>query len=349
MKTVCITGAQGFIGSYLCKDLLDAGYHVIGIDNYSKYGKIARPHDNHPNFTFYEEDVVGIEKRDLLRFQNVDAIIAIAAKIGGISYFHKYAYDLLAENERIMASTFDLAISLKKLCSLKRIVVLSSSMVYENATNYPTEESEIKVIPPPDSTYGFQKLACEYFCKGAFEQYGLEYTILRPFNCVGVGEEEALGEEAVMSGGVKLMMSHVLPDIINKIMQNQYPLRIFGDGNQIRCYTNGKDIARGIRLAMESPKAINEDFNISIERATSVLELAKIAWKILKPSYLFWHEEDAPFQYDVQKRIPSIQKAKNVLEFEAKIPLEESILEVIEYVKQQQTRNLDDTSEYSRK
>ena len=84
MKTVLITGSQGFIGSYLCDELLRNGYQVIGIDNYSKYGKIARPHDNHENFCFYEEDVIGLEKRDVERFSQVDYIIAGAAMIGGI-------------------------------------------------------------------------------------------------------------------------------------------------------------------------------------------------------------------------------------------------------------------------
>ena len=119
--------------------------------------------------------------------------------IGGISYFHKYAYDLLANNERILASTFDLAIKLYQEHNLERIITLSSSMVFENTEVYPTPETEVAVCPPPMSTYGFQKLSCEYFCKGAFEQYGLPYTIIRPFNCVGAGEDEAAGDHEVKS------------------------------------------------------------------------------------------------------------------------------------------------------
>ena len=129
--------------------------------------------------------------------------------IGGITYFHKYAYDLLAENERIAAATFDAAIKAFQEDHLKKILVLSSSMVFESTTLYPSTEDSLKTIPSPLSTYGFQKLATEYYAKGAFEQYNLPYTIVRPFNCIGVGEARALSDEDIYSGNIKLAMSHV--------------------------------------------------------------------------------------------------------------------------------------------
>ena len=198
--------------------------------------------------------------------------------IGGISYFHEFAYDLLAENERILAATFDAAIDARRNGRLERIVVISSSMVYESATVFPTPEGAQLTSPPPLSTYGFQKLASEYFAKGAWEQYQLPYTILRPFNCVGIGERRALRDTDVMSGNVKLALSHVVPDLALKALQGQDPLHILGEGNQVRHYTYGGDLARGIRLAMESPKAVNEDFNLSTATSTTVLELAEAIW-----------------------------------------------------------------------
>jgi len=339
MKKVLITGSQGFIGSYLCAEFLDKGYQVVGIDNFSKYGPITRPHDSHPNFEFIEMDAINLDPRRNWRhpsLTDVDYIIAAAAMIGGITYFHKYAYDLLATNERILASTFDLAIELNKNHNLRRIIVLSSSMVFENTDVYPTPESEIKTCAPPLSTYGFQKLAVEYFCKGAYEQYGLPYTIIRPFNCVGVGEEDAIGEHEVKSGNIKLMMSHVLPDIINKILKGQDPLHILGTGEQVRCYTNGRDIARGIRMCLESDKAENEDFNISTPVATSVLELGKIVWNALNPGKEFRTVSDPAYEYDVQKRIPDVSKAEELLGFKAKGTLEESVHEVIDYMRKKQ-------------
>jgi UDP-glucose 4-epimerase len=340
MKTVLITGSQGFIGSYLCSDFLKAGYRVLGIDNYSKYGKVSRPHDDHESFVFFEMDILDIELDNLPDvFLEIDYIVAVAAMIGGITYFHKYAYDLLANNERILASTFDLAIKLHKEQFLERIVVLSSSMVFERTEVYPTPEAEVENCPPPMSTYGFQKLSCEYFCKGAYEQYKLPYTIIRPFNCVGIGEEDSITEHQVTSGNIKMMMSHVLPDIINKISKGQDPLHILGDGDQIRCYTNGLDIARGIRLAMESSNAINEDFNISTPIGTSVLELAKIVWSKLNPDKEFSFVSDEPYKYDVQKRIPDVSKATNLFTFEAKISLEDSIDEVINWLRTKGNNN----------
>ena len=290
---VLVTGSQGFIGSYLCSELLSSGYEVVGVDNYSKYGALVRPHDASPNFTLIKTE------NDILRWdpknrqphpdiKDVDFIVAGAAMIGGISYFHKYAYDLLATNERILANTFDLAIRLRQEYDLKRIIVLSSSMVFENTDTYPTPESDIYKSPPPSSTYGFQKLASEFFAKGAWEQYRLPYSIVRPFNCVGVGEEKALGEHEVTSGNIKLMMSLVLPDLINKVLMGQDPLHILGEGNQVRCYTNGKDIARGIKTVMESDRAINQDFNISTAEGTTVLELAKIVWEKINVMHLIF-------------------------------------------------------------
>jgi UDP-glucose 4-epimerase len=333
MKKILLTGSQGFIGSYICNELLNNGYKVVGIDNYQKYGKIGRPHDNHPNFKLYVMDVLSSDFLKIVDEEQPNMIIAGAAMIGGISYFHKFAYDLLATNERILAQTFDAAIKGHKEGYLERIIVLSSSMVFEETTVYPTPEEEVKKCPPPSSTYGFQKLASEYFAKGAWEQYGLPYSIVRPFNCVGVGEEESITEHEITSGNIKLMLSHVMPDLINKTLKGQNPLHILGEGNQVRCYTNGKDLARGIRMVMESDKAINEDFNISTPVATSVLELAELIWGTINPEEEFKYICDTPYEYDVQKRIPDVTKAKEILGFTAEISLEESINEVINYLK----------------
>jgi nucleoside-diphosphate-sugar epimerase len=333
MKKVVITGSQGFIGSYICAEFLSNGYKVIGFDNYQKYGRVHRAHDDHPNFKLYELNILDSEFLQIIDQEQPNFIIAGAAMIGGISYFHKFAYDLLATNERILAQTFDAAISGYKKGWLERIIVLSSSMVFEETSIYPTPEEEIKKCPPPSSTYGFQKLASEYFAKGAWEQYGLPYSIVRPFNCVGVGEEKSISEHEITSGNIKLMLSHVLPDLANKILKGQDPLHILGEGNQVRCYTNGKDLSRGIRMVTESEKAINEDFNISTPQATSVLELAQIIWNTIHPGKEFNYVCDDPFEYDVQKRIPDTTKAKELLGFEAIVSLEESVKEVIGYLK----------------
>ncbi len=331
---ILVTGSAGFICGYLVEDLLNQGHEVYGIDNFSKYGKLQKSYDKHPRYHFVEGDAknVGLLKE---LATDCDAVVAAAAMIGGISYFHEFAYDLLAENERITASTFDAAIWAYKNRSLKKINVLSSSMVYESATEFPTREGAQRTSPPPLSTYGFQKLACEYFAQGAYEQFGLPYTIIRPFNCVGTGEKRALCDKEILSGNVQLAMSHVVPDLIQKILKGQDPLHILGSGNQVRHYTYAGDLARGIRMCIESPKAINEDFNISTPVSTSVLELAEIIWKHLKPNEPFRYVSDEPFKYDVQKRVPDVSKAKKILGFEAKTDLNTILDEVVPWIQKQ--------------
>lgn len=331
---ILVTGSAGFICGYVVEELLNYGHEVVGIDNFSKYGKIKKSYDNHPNYHFVEGDAkdVGLMKK---LAEDCDQILACAAMIGGIAYFHEMAYDLLAENERIMASTFDAAIHAFKNGKLKKINVLSSSMVYECATNYPSKEGDEKIIPPPLSTYGFQKLACEYYCKGAFEQYGLPYTIIRPFNCVGTGEKRALCDKEILSGNVKLAMSHVVPDLVQKVLKGQDPLHILGSGNQIRHYTYAGDLARGIRLCIESENAVNEDFNLSTPVSTTVLELAQTIWKRLNPDKEFRYISDEPFKYDVQKRVPSVEKAEKLLGFKAETKLDEILDEVVPWIAEQ--------------
>ena len=330
---VLVTGAAGFISGYLVQELLDHGHEVVGIDNFSKYGPVAKSYDDHPAYQFVEGDAKDSVVLSELA-SDVDQVVAGAAMIGGISYFHEFAYDLLAENERILAATFDASIAAHRSGRLSRIVVLSSSMVYESATEFPTPEGAQLTSPPPISTYGFQKLASEYFAKGAHEQFGLPYTILRPFNCVGIGEKRAVRDTDVMSGNIKLALSHVVPDLVNKVLHGQDPLHILGDGSQVRHYTYGGDLARGIRMAMESGAAVNEDFNLSTAQSTTVLELAELIWhKIHGPDREFRHVSDPPFEHDVQLRVPAVEKARRVLGFEAITGLDQMLDEVIPWIR----------------
>lgn len=331
---ILVTGAAGFIAGYLIEELLGHGHSVVGIDNFSKYGRVEKSYDTHPAYTFVEGDV-----KDTALMKEIigdcDQAVAGAAMIGGISYFHEFAYDLLAENERITASTFDAAIWAFRNRRLKKINVMSSSMVFESAEVFPTPEGEQLKCPPPLSTYGFQKLACEYFARGAHEQYKLPYTIIRPFNCVGTGEKRALCDTEILSGNVKLAMSHVVPDLVQKILKGQDPLHILGDGSQIRHYTYGGDLAEGIRLCIESPASVNEDFNLSTSVSTTVVELAEVIWKKINADRPFRYVSDKPFTYDVQKRVPEVGKAKLVLGYEAKTSLSDALDEIIPWIKNQ--------------
>lgn len=328
---ILFTGSSGFIAGYAVDELLRAGHTVVGIDNHSKYGPIQKSYSNHPNYHLTHGDAKDTELMKRL-IADCDVVVAAAAMIGGISYFHEFAYDLLAENERITASTFDAAIWAHTHKKLKKILVLSSSMVFESTNVFPTPEGAQLSSPPPLSTYGFQKLATEYYAKGAWEQYQLPYTIVRPFNCVGTGEGRALTDKEIYSGNIKLAMSHVVPDLIQKIVKGQNPLHILGSGQQVRHYTYGGDLAKGLRICIESDAALNDDFNLSTSQSTTVLELAKLIWNKIKPQEPFRYVCDPSFEYDVQKRVPDTSKAKKILNYEATTSLSKTLDEVIPWV-----------------
>jgi UDP-glucose 4-epimerase len=334
MQKVLISGSAGFIGGYLAEEFLARGYAVVGLDNFSKYGKVAKSYDGHPNYSLVEGDArdVGLMTRLL---SGCDHFVAGAAMIGGISYFHAYAYDLLATNERIIAASCDAAIAAHKSGGLKKVTYVSSSMVFESTDSWPSYEGQEREVPPPLSSYGFQKLAVEYFARAAYDQYRLPYTIVRPFNCVGVGESRALGDCEILSGNVQLAMSHVVPDLVQKVLKGQDPLHLLGDGSQVRHYTYGGDLARGIADALEHPQALNEDFNLSTAESTTVLELAELIWKKIKgPGVPLRVVHDDPFTHDVQRRVPSTEKAKRVLGFEATTSLPAMLDEVIPWIRQ---------------
>jgi nucleoside-diphosphate-sugar epimerase len=331
---VLVTGSSGFIGGYVVAELLRRGHEVVGLDNFSKYGRVAKSHDDHPNYRLVEGDARDVDLLVKL-LDGAQHFVAGAALIGGISYFHTYPYDLLATNERIIASTCDAAIEAFERSELGKVTYISSSMVFESTSVWPSAEGDELRVPPPLSSYGFQKLAVEYFARAAFDQYELPYTIVRPFNCVGIGESRALGDVEISSGNVTLAMSHVVPDLVQKTLKGQDPLHILGDGGQVRHYTYAGDLATGIVTAMEHPAARNNDFNLSSKESTTVLALAETIWrKINGPDVPFRYVTDEPFQYDVKRRIPSVAKARDVLGFEATTSLEAMLDEVIPWVEQ---------------
>jgi UDP-glucose 4-epimerase len=334
MEKVLVTGSAGFIGGYVVGELLDRGYGVVGLDNFSKYGRVRKSYDDHPAHRLVEGDARDVDLMTGL-LADCDHFLASAAMIGGISYFHTYSYDLLATNERIIAASCDAAIKAHREGRLRKVTYLSSSMVFESASSWPSHEGQEREIPPPLSSYGFQKLAVEYFARAAWDQHQLPFTIVRPFNCVGIGERRALGDEDILSGNVKLAMSHVVPDLVQKVVKGQDPLHILGSGAQVRHYTYGGDLARGIVTAMEHPDAAGEDFNLSTSKGTTVMELAEVIWRKIKgPGAPLRVIHDEPFAHDVQRRVPATGKARRLLDFEATTSLDDMLDEVIPWIVQ---------------
>jgi nucleoside-diphosphate-sugar epimerase len=331
MSKVLVTGSQGFIASYIIPELLSKGYDVVGLDNEVKYGPIKRLFDDHPNYHYIKGDAKDAQLVTAL-LNDCDHFIAGAALIGGITFFNSWPATLLCENERILASSFEAANHAHKHSKLKKITVLSSSMIYERATTFPSKEGDEEKIAPPITCYGFQKLAVHYFAKGFLSEHGLPYSIGCPFNCVGTGElKSEKFDKEIMSGNVKLAMSHVIPDLINKVYKGQYPVHILGSGSQRRHFTYGADLARGIVTLMEDETHLNRSFNLSTPHGHSVNEVLQMIWDRLGNGKELQVINDPGYDFDVENRVPDVTDAKELLDFEATMTLDKILDEIIPF------------------
>src|SRR3990167_6063807 len=310
-----VTGGAGFIGSEIARQLLSSGHFVRVADNLSK--KDTSPD---PKTEFLNVDLTKPEESRKV-FKDIDICINAAAKIGGIGYFHKYPATILSENNKIYSTTFEAAHKAK----IKRMVYISSSMVFESATNFPTREEDLNKIPPPVSAYGFSKLSGEWYCHSFWDQYRLPFSICRPFNAYGINEfpEREIG------------YAHVIPDLVRKILNGQYPLELLGDGNQTRCFTHVSDVAGGITTVALNPKAKNQDFNIGQDSEIKMIDLAKKIWEIMEVKKPFKAKFIPGFKYDIKRRVPAVSKAKRLLGWEPKVKLKEVLKEVINWLKEQ--------------
>lgn len=313
LEKVLVTGGCGFIGSEVVKQLISMGYPVRVVDNLSKPESSVKS-----GYEFIQTDLTDQKAAEEV-FSGIDICVNLAAKIGGIGYFHKYPATIISENNRIYSATFKAAVK----SHIKRMVYISSSMVYESTDQFPSREDDISKIPPPVTPYGFSKLTGEWYCRAFAEEFGLKYTICRPFNAYGINE--APGEE--------VGYAHVIPDLTKKILNGQYPLELLGDGRQTRCFTHVSDVAAGIIAAMTSEKAINESFNISHSRETEVRKLAEMLWALCGKKETFKVVSVGGFKHDIRRRIPDTAKAKELLGWEAKINLEEGLAEVVEWLR----------------
>lgn len=310
-----VTGGAGFIGSEIVRLLLDRGYFVRVADNLSKKDATV---DTRAQFS--KVDLTDRPKAQEV-FKNIDICINAAAKIGGIGYFHKYPATIFSENNKIYSATFEAAVKNK----IKRLVYISSSMVFESAVRFPSKEDDVNRIPPPLTAYGFSKLTGEWYCHAFHDQYQLTYTICRPFNAYGTGEfpKREIG------------VAHVIPDLVRKVMHGQYPLQLLGDGNQTRCFTHVRDIADGIITAALSKNGQNQDFNIGSDSEIKMIDLAKKIWRLMGVKKPFKVKFTKPFKYDIKRRVPDVQKAKEMLNWKPRVKFEDGLKEVITWLKDQ--------------
>jgi nucleoside-diphosphate-sugar epimerase len=249
-------------------------------------------------------------------------LIHLAAIVGGIGNFHKLPHSLLETNTALYNGVFAAALAER----VTRRVYVSSSMVFERATEFPTAEEHLDEAPTPRSAYGFSKLAGEVYCRALGEEHGLPWTICRPFNAYGPGEMPH-DEPGI---------AHAVPDLIDKVLSGQRPLEIFGSGEQTRTLTHVDDIADGIVTAMAHPAGENEDFNISAEREMTIAQIARLIWDACgEPPEDFELKSVPSFEVDVQRRWPSVEKARRLLGWSARIEVPEGIAQTVEWLREQ--------------
>ena len=316
MTRVLVTGGAGTIGAAVVRRLLrDPDYEVRVSD------QRAAPVWMREGCEIHTGDLRDVEQARRAT-AGCSHVIHLAAIVGGIANFHKLPHTLTEVNNALYNGVVRAALDHE----VQRFVYVSSSMVFERATEYPTTEAHILDTPIPQSAYGFSKLTGEVYVKAAHAEHGLPYTICRPFNAYGPGEmpEDEVG------------IAHMVPDVTKKCLALPAgaPLPIFGDGTQTRTITHIDDIADGIVAAMSSPAGLNEDFNISAAEEMTVAEIARVIWNACgRDDAQFALDPQPTFDVDVVRRWPSVEKARTMLGWEAQISVEEGVAATVAWLR----------------
>ena len=316
MNRVLVTGGAGTIGAAVVRRLLRDPRYEVRVSDQREAPRWMRE-----GCEVHQGDLRVLDEARKAT-QGCSHVIHLAAIVGGIGNFHKLPHTLTEVNNALYNSVVRAALD----HAVERFVYVSSSMVFERAEEFPTPEAYLPRCPGPESAYGFSKLTGEVYCRAAHDEHGLPYTIVRPFNAYGPGEEPE------PEPGI----AHVVPDLIRKTLELSAgaPLPIFGDGTQTRTLTYVDDIADGIVTAMSSPAGLNEDFNISASDELTVAEIARVIWEACgRDPEAFALEHEPTYPVDVRRRWPDVSKAKKVLGWTAQIPVREGVDRTVEWVR----------------
>jgi nucleoside-diphosphate-sugar epimerase len=244
-------------------------------------------------------------------------VIHLAAIVGGIANFHKLPHTLTEVNNALYNAVVRAALD----HDVERFTYVSSSMVFERATEYPTTEEHILDTPIPRSAYGFSKLTGEVYVRAAHDEHGLPYTICRPFNAYGPGEmpEDEPG------------IAHMVPDLIRKCLRSRR--RAAADLRRRHADADAHAHRRHRRRDRHRDglaAGLNEDFNISAPTSARWPSSRAIIWEACGRDPASFALEHLPsFEVDVVRRWPSVEKARRLLGWEARIDVHDGIAQTV--------------------
>jgi UDP-glucose 4-epimerase len=303
-KTVFITGGAGFIGSTLIGRIIDDN-RVVVYDNLSRNSLKDRPFKNHPNLTVIQGDI--LDYPSLEKAMRAPDIVVHCAAIAGIDTVIKSPVNTMRVNMIGSANVLEAA---SKLPHCERVLCFSTSEVF-GQYGFRSRETDTTVMGTAGEarwTYAVSKLAEEHLAVAYHRERKLPATVVRPFNIYGPGQ---VGE-----GALRAFIQRAIKDD---------PIEIHGDGTQIRAWCYVDDMVDGVLCALTHPKAIGESFNIgNIRAVTTIYGLANTVIRVLgSKSKMFFSRKD---YVDIELRVPSVQKARDLIDFEAKVDLEEGVL-----------------------
>jgi len=310
-KRIFITGGAGFIANLLISRLINDN-KIIVYDNFTRDTLTNSGYATHPNINVIRGDV--LDYGSLLKSMEGADIVVHAAAIAGIDTVIKSPTKTMRVN---MLGTANMLEAARENKIKDRIIDFSTSEVFGNMAFKSSEDTETITgcVGEARWTYAVSKLAGEHLSIAYHTEFGLPVTTVRPFNVYGPGQR---GE-----GAMQKFIKAALKD---------EDIFIYGDGNQIRAWCYVDDFVDYLLKCMENPKAVGESFNIGNAKAViTIYGLAQLVCRVLnsKSKIIF---KPSP-SVDIELRIPSVNKARDLLGFEATIDLEEGIKKTAEWFK----------------
>lgn len=310
-KQIFITGGAGFIANRLIAELVECNQIVV-YDNYTRNTLKDSPYAGHPNIREIEGDVLDADH--LLSAMEGSQVVVHAAAIAGIDSTVRNPVNTMRVN---MIGTANALEAARQLGGIERFVEFSTSEVFGSRAFKVDElaQTVTGAVGEARWTYAVSKLAGEHLAHAYYKQYGLPTVTVRPFNVYGPGQT---GEGA-------------LSIFIRKALAGE-DLYIFGDGSQIRAWCYVDDMVEGVLKCLIHPNAVGESFNIGNARAvTTVFGLAEAVLRVSKSdSKIIFRDA---LSADIELRIPRVDKARDLIGFEARVDLDQGLAATIDWIK----------------